>query len=160
MAYVGFGWAEAVHPDDRAASVESWNAAVAERRRYTHEHRVRRHDGVFRIYAIQAVPVLDPDGAALGHRGVPALDAGSAVVRVNRLGPAEPDILLRRIQAVPVLDPDGAIREWVGVHSDITEQRTAEAALRIRRGRHRSATPPAVRRGRCGCRPGSPRSRS
>ncbi|SFE97803.1 PAS domain S-box-containing protein [Methylobacterium sp. yr596] len=83
--YVGFGWAEAVHPDDRAASVESWNAAVAERRRYTHEHRVRRHDGVFRIYAIQAVPVLDPDGA---------------------------------------------IREWVGVHSDITEQRTAEAALR------------------------------
>ncbi|MGE7417252.1 ATP-binding protein [Methylobacterium tarhaniae] len=83
--YAGFGWAEAVHPDDRAASVETWNAAVAERRRYTHEHRVRRHDGVFRTYAIQAVPVLDPDGA---------------------------------------------IREWVGVHSDITEQRAAEAALR------------------------------
>ncbi|MCF4128170.1 ATP-binding protein [Methylobacterium sp. SyP6R] len=83
--YEGYGWAEAVHPDDRAASVESWNAAVAERRRYTHEHRVRRHDGVFRTYAIQAVPVLDPDGT---------------------------------------------IREWVGVHSDITEQRAAEAALR------------------------------
>ncbi len=83
--YAGFGWADAVHPDDRATSVETWNAAVAERRRYTHEHRVRRHDGVFRTFAIQAVPVLDPDGT---------------------------------------------IREWVGVHSDITEQRAAEAALR------------------------------
>ncbi|WP_245298631.1 ATP-binding protein [Methylobacterium platani] len=83
--YAGYGWADAVHPDDRAASVENWNAAVAERRRFTHEHRVRRHDGVFRTYAIQAVPVLDPDGS---------------------------------------------IREWVGVHSDITEQRAAETALR------------------------------
>jgi PAS domain S-box-containing protein len=83
--YAGFGWAEAVHPDDRAASVTSWNDAVAEHRRYTHEHRVRRHDGVWRTFAIQAVPVLDPDGT---------------------------------------------IREWVGVHSDITEQRAAEAALR------------------------------
>ncbi|AWB25114.1 PAS domain S-box protein [Methylobacterium currus] len=83
--YAGYGWAEAVHPEDRAASVESWNAAVAERRRYTHEHRVRRHDGVFRTFAIQAVPVLDPDGS---------------------------------------------IREWVGVHSDISEQRAAETALR------------------------------
>jgi PAS domain S-box-containing protein len=83
--YAGYGWAEAVHPEDRAASVETWNQAVAGRRRYTHEHRVRRHDGVFRTFAIQAVPVLDPDGT---------------------------------------------IREWVGVHSDISEQRTAETALR------------------------------
>ncbi|TNC13776.1 PAS domain S-box protein [Methylobacterium terricola] len=83
--YSGFGWADAVHPDDRAASVESWNEAVTGRRRYTHEHRVRRHDGVFRTFAIQAVPVLEADGA---------------------------------------------IREWVGVHSDITEQRAAETALR------------------------------
>ncbi len=68
-----------------AASVETWNQAVAERRRYTHEHRVRRHDGVFRTFAIQAVPVLDRDGT---------------------------------------------IREWVGVHSDISEQRAAETGLR------------------------------
>ena len=28
------------------------------------------------------------------------------------------------------IDPDGSIREWVGVHTDITEQREAEADLR------------------------------
>ncbi|MCJ2037301.1 MHYT domain-containing protein [Methylobacterium sp. J-068] len=34
------------------------------------------------------------------------------------------------IRAIPVLDARGAIREWVGVHTDITEQRQAEAELR------------------------------
>ena len=33
------------------------------------------------------------------------------------------------IRAIPVFDADGAIREWVGVHTDITEQRAAEEAL-------------------------------
>lgn len=34
------------------------------------------------------------------------------------------------IRAVPALDAHGAVREWVGVHTDITEQREAEAELR------------------------------
>ena len=83
--YQGFGWADAVHPDDRQPSVDAWNAAVAERRTFVHEHRVRMRDGAWRTYAIRAVPVLDEGGA---------------------------------------------IREWVGVHTDITEQREAEGELR------------------------------
>jgi PAS domain S-box-containing protein len=83
--YEGYGWADAVHPDDAQASVEAWNAAVAERRTFVFEHRVRSRDGGWRTYAIRAVPILD---------------AG------------------------------GAIAEWVGVHTDITEQREAEAELR------------------------------
>jgi PAS domain S-box-containing protein len=34
------------------------------------------------------------------------------------------------IRAIPVVDGRGVIREWVGVHTDITEQREAEADLR------------------------------
>ena len=34
------------------------------------------------------------------------------------------------IRGLPILDASGAILEWVGVHTDITHQRTAEAALR------------------------------
>jgi PAS domain S-box-containing protein len=34
------------------------------------------------------------------------------------------------IRAIPVLGPDGAVAEWVGVHTDVTEQRAAEEALR------------------------------
>ena len=83
--YEGSGWADAVHPDDRQASIDAWNRTVAERRTFVHEHRVRAKDGTWRHFAIRAIPVLD------GH---------------------------------------GTIREWVGVHTDITEQREAEAELR------------------------------
>ena len=34
------------------------------------------------------------------------------------------------IRAVPIFDEKGSVREWVGVHTDITEQRDAEARLR------------------------------
>jgi putative addiction module CopG family antidote len=34
------------------------------------------------------------------------------------------------IRGLPILDPTGQILEWVGVHTDITHQRAAEAALR------------------------------
>ena len=33
------------------------------------------------------------------------------------------------IRAIPLIDAAGAVREWVGVHTDITERRRAEAAL-------------------------------
>jgi len=83
--YEGFGWAEAVHPDDRQASIGTWNATVAARSTFVHEHRVRARDGLWRHFSIRAIPVLDAHGA---------------------------------------------IREWVGVHTDITDQREAEAELR------------------------------
>ncbi len=83
--YQGFGWADAVHPDDGAATLAAWNAAVASRSMFVHEHRVRRHCGTWRTFAIRALPIIGDDG----------------------------DIL-----------------EWVGVHTDITHRRAAEAALR------------------------------
>ncbi len=83
--YQGFGWASAVHPDDAIATVDAWNAAVAARAMFVHEHRVRRHTGDWRTFAVRALPILDAAGE---------------------------------------------IREWVGVHTDITHQRAAEAALR------------------------------
>jgi PAS domain S-box-containing protein len=81
----GWGWLGAVHPDDRPNTAHVWSNAVASRSLYLVEHRLRRHDGIYR------------------------------------------DMLVR---AVPILDEGGAIREWVGVHTDITTQKEAERALR------------------------------
>jgi len=83
--YQGFGWAAAVHPEDAQPTIDAWNAAVAERRTFVFEHRVRRVDGVWRPFSVRAIPTLDADGAVI---------------------------------------------EWVGVHTDISEQRAAEQQLR------------------------------
>ncbi|MEO7317545.1 MAG: CheR family methyltransferase [Chthoniobacteraceae bacterium] len=81
----GYGWSKAVHPDDAQPTIDAWNAAVEEERTFVFEHRVRRHDGAWRLCSIKAVPVFDEHTK---------------------------------------------IREWVGVHTDITESREVEEALR------------------------------
>ncbi|MBV9076665.1 MAG: PAS domain S-box protein [Methylobacteriaceae bacterium] len=83
-AYEGYGWAQAVHPDDAEPTIEAWQRAVASRSTFVFEHRVRGRDGGFRLFSTRAVPVTLPDGS---------------------------------------------IREWVGVHTDVTDEREARAAL-------------------------------
>lgn len=85
--YQDYGWANAVHPDDREGSLTSWNEAVATKSTYVWEHRVRLRDGAYHTFAIRAVPILDSNFE---------------------------------------------INEWVGVHTDITDQRAAESALQER----------------------------
>jgi PAS domain S-box-containing protein len=77
----GHGWTAALHPDDVAPTLKAWAAAVADQSEFHFENRVRRWDGVWRLFHVTARPVRD-----------------------------EP----------------GAVREWVGVHADITEAREAE----------------------------------
>ncbi len=77
----GWGWLEAIHPDDREATATAWAEALDCKQAYVIEHRLRRFDGEYR----------------------------------QMLG-----------RGVPVRGDDGAIREWIGVHDDLTEQRQAE----------------------------------
>jgi PAS domain S-box-containing protein len=91
--YQGYGWARAVHPDDAQPTIDGWNAAVAEKRPFEFEHRVRRHDGEWRLCSIRAVPVIGGNGE---------------------------------------------IREWVGVHNDITQRKQTEGTLRESEARYRT----------------------
>ncbi|MGX9981570.1 response regulator [Methylobacterium fujisawaense] len=61
-AAAGRGFLEAIHPDDRVATREAWEQAVGTRTLYAVEHRLRRHDGVFRYMEARGVPVLEEDG--------------------------------------------------------------------------------------------------
>ena len=60
--YTNFGWANAVHPDDAAPTIEAWKAAVVEKRLFVFEHRVRTRRGEWRLFSIRAIPVLNPEG--------------------------------------------------------------------------------------------------
>ena len=83
--YQGYGWAKAVHPQDAPPTLAVWKQAVAKKKLFEFEHRLRRRDGEWRLCSIHAVPLLGDDGM---------------------------------------------IREWVGVHTDITDRKLAEAAQR------------------------------
>ena len=83
--YQDYGWVSAVHPADAQPTLDAWTQSVAEKKLFEFEHRLRRHDGEWRVCSIRAVPLLGEDGM---------------------------------------------IREWVGVHTDITGRKRAEVALR------------------------------
>lgn len=56
---LGFGWLEAVHPDDRQMTMEAWNKA-RETGEYYVEHRIRRSaDGEYRWHQTRARPPAD-----------------------------------------------------------------------------------------------------
>jgi PAS domain S-box-containing protein len=67
--YCGWGWLDAVHPDDRAATVELRAEAMRDTAPYAVEHRVRRHDGQWRWMLARGAPVLDDDGRLDGWVG-------------------------------------------------------------------------------------------
>ncbi|MFC3123740.1 PAS domain-containing protein [Pseudoroseomonas globiformis] len=59
-----------------------------------------------------------------------AVASGSMFVFEHRLRHRGGDWRSFAIRALPIAGSDGTVEEWVGVHTDITEQRAAEAALR------------------------------
>lgn len=70
LRYTGFpeeeqlehGWLRQVHPDDRAAAMDAWKAAVMTGNTFEAEFRIRRSDGIYRRFKSRAVPIRDESG--------------------------------------------------------------------------------------------------
>jgi PAS domain S-box-containing protein len=60
---LGWGWMQAIHPDDRSLTAEVWGTAVKNGSIYEVEHRLRRHDGEYRYMLARGIPVLEADGS-------------------------------------------------------------------------------------------------
>jgi len=65
----GFGWTQAVHPDDAAALAGYWGTLLSSGQPGEYEARLQRHDGVYRWFLIRAVPHHDGDGRVLKWYG-------------------------------------------------------------------------------------------
>jgi PAS domain S-box-containing protein len=64
-----------------------------------------------------------------------ALAARVAFAEELRLRRADGEYRHMTVRAVPVLEADGRVREWVGAHTDVTERKESERALRERNTR-------------------------
>ncbi|HEX8528586.1 MAG TPA: PAS domain S-box protein, partial [Cytophagales bacterium] len=61
-AVTGYGWADAVHPDDQEPTAYAWRRAVESRQLYECEYRVRSRHGEYRWFFARAVPIFDRNG--------------------------------------------------------------------------------------------------
>jgi len=58
---LGFGWFDAVHPDDRDATRVAWEAAIENGQAFRFEFRLRRHDGAYRWFDTRATQLAFGD---------------------------------------------------------------------------------------------------
>ena len=70
LTYQDYGWVDAIHPDDVKATIDTWETAVAQKQTFEFEHRVLRHDGIWRLHAARAIPVQDSNGDIIEWVGV------------------------------------------------------------------------------------------
>ena len=60
---MGSGWANALHPDDIARGRAGWIQAVATHSVFETEYRIRRHDGIYRVFSARGAAVYNSDGS-------------------------------------------------------------------------------------------------
>jgi PAS domain S-box-containing protein len=68
--HLGEGWNRLLHPDDQARALDAWREAVAGRRPYDLEYRVRRRDGVYEWFRAIGQPIRDAEGHIVRWLGV------------------------------------------------------------------------------------------
>lgn len=66
---LGYGWLDAVHPDDRAAVARQWADTVRAGGVLSVEFRIRRADGCYRWFDTRGVPVRDEAGRVVRWYG-------------------------------------------------------------------------------------------
>ncbi|UPJ71842.1 PAS domain-containing protein [Bradyrhizobium sp. 187] len=61
-AFLGRGWVDLLHEEERDAALKNWAASAETGRPYRVEQRLRQTDGTYRWFRCMAVPVANPDG--------------------------------------------------------------------------------------------------
>lgn len=59
----GWGWLDALHPEDRDRTAQLWSNAVRTKSLYETEYRIRAEDGSYRYFSARGVPILAQDGS-------------------------------------------------------------------------------------------------
>jgi len=136
-AVLADGWRESIHGDDLPRCLQVLDVAFGERRPFTQEHRLRRHDGEYRWVLDSGVPLLAPDGSLTGYVG------SSVDVTERRL--AE-DSLRRKESELREAQRLAAIGSWQwGEHgrSRLVRRAIPRSGIRARLARGRRQESPA-----------------
>src|SRR5262249_44728581 len=92
----GWGWAEAIHPDDRKKLVEEWQSCLASGAPVDTEARIRRFDGSYRWFLIRANALRDETASILKWYGT--------CIDIDDRKRREEDLRARELDARSLLD--------------------------------------------------------
>ena len=123
-AIKGWGWIEAIHPDDRERAAQVWNKAVETKSPYENEFRVRKYDGSYRLFFARGIPVLEADGSIREWVGT--------CTDITERKRAEAELKKHREHLAELVEERTAKlkRANEALEAEITERKRAEQALR------------------------------
>jgi PAS domain S-box-containing protein len=123
-AIKGWGWIEAVHPDDRERAAQAWIKAVEAKSPYENEFRVRKYDGSYRLFFARGIPVLEADGSIREWVGT--------CTDITERKRAEAELKKHREHLAELVEERTAKlkRANEALETEITERKRAEEALR------------------------------
>jgi PAS domain S-box-containing protein len=145
--YLGRGWLNAIHPDDRASRERLVEQTRTEPAFFETSYRLRRHDGEYRRVLVRGVPIQDADGVVREFVGsvTDVEDERRAVERLEILARAtkafdasldpEATIAAAARAAVPdladwsvvdLIEPDGTVRRAAILTDDPAKQPLAD----------------------------------
>jgi PAS domain S-box-containing protein len=122
------GWADSVHPDDRARCARAFDTAFAARRKFVMEYRRRRQDGGYHWVLDCGIPRVAADGNFVGFIGscVDIAERKQAEERLRASHEQQRD-LARRLFHAQEVERRRLARE---MHDDLT-QRLAVLAIEV-----------------------------
>lgn len=68
--FLGTGWIDFVHPDDRDRTWKAWKEAVSYKRDFSVEHQIRQPDGSYRWMQSRATPIMLEQGTVREWVGI------------------------------------------------------------------------------------------
>lgn len=113
----GENWAQSLHPDDRAATVNAWNCAVENGENLEIEIRLRKYDGSYKWWLSRGVPVKDEAGQVTKWVGT-CTDIDELKRALDKAKTREEIILSQAAlinqasDAIIMLSLDGEIQTW------------------------------------------------
>jgi PAS domain S-box-containing protein len=106
--WLGDGWLDAVHPEDRTFAEQQWRDAIAAMRNVDADFRLHAPDGGWRWTNVRAAPVLDDEGQVVKWAGM-NIDIDARKHAEAALSEREADLMrVQRIGRVGGLDIDVA----------------------------------------------------
>jgi PAS domain S-box-containing protein len=139
----GFGWGEALHPEDAERTMAAWKECMRTEGRWEAEHRFRGVDGKWHPVLARAAPVRDEQGRTTCWVGI-NLDIGALKRTEDSLRESERRERARAVELEALMDaaPAAIFVAHDSACRYMTGNRAAYDLLRMPPGSNLSKTPP------------------